>query len=69
MTPTKASKNFGATHYLTMSNTKTPQMYYKHIPTKYSDSTSSVNWHYLSFANIWMGSSLTSSETLVLIQS
>lgn len=58
MTPQEANKKYGATHYQVMLDGKTPQMYYKQMHIGYADKTSKIVWHYLSYANIWMGSCL-----------
>ena len=49
---------YGATHYSTMRDGITPQMYYKKLPIQYNDNTSKHVWHYLSYANIWIGSNI-----------
>ena len=33
------------------------QMFYRQMPIGYADGDSKNVWHYLSFANIWMGAS------------
>jgi hypothetical protein len=57
---------YGATHYATMRDGVTPQMYYKQEYIIYNDNTSELVWVYLSYANLWMGSSITEAEVLKL---
>ena len=55
MTPQEANSIYGATHYQTMKDKVTPQMYYKFdwfCPIQKEFKI----WYYLSFANLWMGS-------------
>jgi hypothetical protein len=49
----------GATHYQTMADGVTPQMYYKQEDIKFDDGTSVRVWVYLSYCNLWQGSQLT----------
>ena len=63
MTPQEASNKFGATHYTTMKDGKTPQMYYKYVTIYFNDGTYADWLHYLSFCNIWMGSGLVREYT------
>jgi len=51
--------NYGATHYSVMKDGVTPQMFYKQITIHFNNRTTQSWWHYLSFANRWMGSSAT----------
>lgn len=57
---------YGATHYATMNDGVTPQMYYKQELIHYNDNTSKLVWVYLSYCNLWMGSSMTEAEVLKL---
>jgi hypothetical protein len=43
--------------YAELAPTDKIQMFYAKKPIGYADSSSPMVWHYLSFANIWMGSS------------
>lgn len=43
--------------YAELNHNDEIQMFYTQKPIGYADSTSAMIWHYLSFANIWMGSS------------
>jgi hypothetical protein len=58
MTPQQAKEQHGATHYSTMRDGITPQMYYKLQTTKINDGTGFTCWVYLSFADLWMGSNI-----------
>ena len=58
MYPSETKERYGATHYATMRDGVTPQMYYKLETTPLSDGSSFTCWVYLSFANLWMGSSI-----------
>lgn len=58
MTPREAKALFGATHYATMRDGVTPQMYYKTETIKVNDGTEIVCWVYLSFGDLWMGSNI-----------
>lgn len=49
---------YGATHYSTKKDGITPQLYYKKIPIHLNNGTTVNVWHYLSYANIWMGSGI-----------
>jgi hypothetical protein len=63
MTPTEAKDQYGATHYYpTVRDGDIPQMYYKQEHIHYNDDTSELVWVYLSYANIWMGSSITEDQ-------
>lgn len=59
---------YGATHYATMKDGVTPQMYYKQENVQYNDNTSKRVWVYLSYCNLWMGSSMTEAEVAKLIE-
>lgn len=56
MTPQEAKARFNATHYSTMRNGITPQMYYKQETNPLNDGTSYTCWVYLSYCNLWQGS-------------
>lgn len=58
MTPQEAKAKFGATHYATMRDGVTPQMYYKQETTPLNDGASFTAWVYLSFCNLWQGSNI-----------
>lgn len=58
MFPSEAKQKYGATHYAVMRDGVTPQMYYKLETTPLSGGCSFTCWVYLSFADIWMGSSI-----------
>lgn len=58
MYPSEAKLNYGATHYSTMRDGVTPQMYYKLQTIPLNDGTEVTTWVYLSFANLWMGSEM-----------
>jgi hypothetical protein len=58
MTPNEAKKNHGATHYSTMRDGVTPQMFYKQEPLIPGTNDPRLSWVYLSFANVWQGSDL-----------
>lgn len=62
MTPEQAYTSYGATHYLTMKDGVTPQMYYKWVYTQMNDGSIGSGLCYLSFANIWMGSDRNNNE-------
>jgi hypothetical protein len=69
MTPEKAKEIHGATHYRTMMDGVTPQMYYKQEDWKFNNGTTRAVWVFLSFANIWTGSdSSTNWKTLIKIE-
>jgi len=54
-------RQFGATHYLTQRDGVSMSMPYKQIEVKFNDGTSRLWWHYLSYANIWLGSGVPDS--------
>jgi len=56
------ANQYGATHYSTMFDGVTPQLYYKKQEVQYNDGTLATRWVYLSFAGIWNGSNITSEE-------
>ena len=58
MTPSEAKARFNATHYITMRDGVTPQMYYKQKTTSLNDGTSYTCWVYLSYCELWQGSAL-----------
>jgi hypothetical protein len=58
LTPFEAKTQFGATHYLTMIDGVTPQMYYKKETTKLNDGKSFTSWVYLSYCYLWQGSAI-----------
>lgn len=58
MTPSEAEAQYGATHYATMRDGVTPQMYYKLETTPLNDGTSFTAWVYLSYCNLWQGSDI-----------
>jgi hypothetical protein len=58
MTPQEVKEHFGATHYITMKDGVTPQMYYKQETNPLNDGTSFTCWVYLSYCNLWMGSDI-----------
>jgi hypothetical protein len=58
MKPSEAKAWFGATHYATMLDGVTPQMYYKQETNPVNDGTTWTCWVYLSFADLWMGSNI-----------
>ena len=64
LTPAAAKAQFGATHYTTMRDGITPQMYYKQAPLDPYVEDSPVRWCYLSFCGLWMGSALLASSQL-----
>ena len=51
LTPAQAKVRIGATHYGTMRDGVTPQMYYKYDREKHT-------LQYRSFCNLWQGSNL-----------
>jgi hypothetical protein len=57
MTPSEAKKKYGAQYYQTMKDGITPQMYYRVSKIKMSEGPPVEAIEYLSFCNIWMGSS------------
>lgn len=59
MTPQEAKEQYGATHYTTMKDGVTPQMYYKRERIPVNDNTIYECWVYMSYCNLWMGSSIT----------
>lgn len=63
----KTGKNAGATHYATMADGKTPQMFYKKDIVKYNDGTMKSVLFYLSFAGIWMVSSIQAQSEIDLL--
>lgn len=64
MTSQEAKARYGATHYTTMRDGVTPQMYYKQERIQYNDNTSKLVWVYLSYCNLWMGSSIVDPSLL-----
>lgn len=68
MTPIEAKQLYGATHYLTMKDGVTPQMFYKQEHSIYNDSTSKLVWVYLSYCNLWQGSSIDTLGIAKLIK-
>ena len=58
ITPSEAKAKFNATHYMTMRDDVTPQMYYKKETTQLNDGTSFTCWVYLSYCNLWQGSNI-----------
>lgn len=58
MTPQQAKAQYGATHYATMRDDTTPQMYYKQETTPLNDGASFTCWVYLSYCNLWQGSNI-----------
>lgn len=68
MTPNEAQAAYGATHYSTRRDGVTPQMYYKQQPVDPYVAGSPVIWVYLSFANLWMGSSINTGEAINLTE-
>jgi len=52
--------------YAELAPTDTIQMFYTQKPIGHTDSNSSMVWHYLSFANIWMGASDNMSKKRLL---
>ena len=60
--PSRAKERYGATHYSTMRDGITPQMYYKRETTQCNDGTSFTCWVYLSYANLWQGSAIKDSD-------
>lgn len=58
MYPSEVKEKYGATHYATIRDGVTPQMYYKLETTPLSGGHSFTCWVYLSFANLWMGSNI-----------
>lgn len=69
MDPQFAKQHFGATHYITMKDGVTPQMYYKQVQIPVNNGTVYTGWVYLSFCNIWMGSNIKvgSGEEALLV--
>lgn len=68
MKPSEAKANYGATHYLPLKDDPLkPSLYYKRKETKWNDGTTTNNWHYLSFANIWFPSDSIDDCDLVKI--
>ena len=64
-------RKYGATHYLTQSDGVSMAMAYKQIEYEFNDGTSRGWWHYLSYADIWLGSGVpdkTLEESLVSIE-
>ena len=58
MRPSEAKARYGATHYATMRDGVTPQMYYKLETVPLNDGTSWTHWAYLSYCDLWQGSSI-----------
>lgn len=58
MKPSEAKARYGATHYQTMRDGVTPQMYYKLETIQVNDGTRRKCWVYLSFCNLWQGSNI-----------
>lgn len=58
MTPQEVKTKYGATHYTTMRDGVTPQMYYKLKTTPLNDGTSFTCWVYLSHCDLWQGSAI-----------
>lgn len=58
MTPQEAKAKYGATHYTTMRDGVTPQMYYKQQTAPFNDGTSFTCWVYLSYCDLWQGSAI-----------
>ena len=69
MTPLEAKKSYGASHYMPMKDGVTPQMYYRKKAIGFADGDSKIVWHYLSYANLWMGSELKDDSKLIAIES
>ena len=63
---TYEKKKYGATHYSVMCDGETPLLFYKQEDIPFSDGTSKRVWVYLSYANIWMGSSCNSNSEEVI---
>lgn len=63
MFPSEVKQRFGATHYSTMRDGVTPQMYYKLETTPLSDGHSFTCWVYLSYADLWVGSNIQIGST------
>ena len=59
---------YGATHYMTQRDGVSIQMAYRQIEVPFNDGSSRLWWHYLSYANIWMGSALTDEGIARLVQ-
>lgn len=58
MTPSEAKAKFNATHFITMKDGITPQLYYKKKTTQVNDGTSFTCWVYLSYCELWQGSAI-----------
>ena len=57
--PLDAKLKYGATHYLPISKEiNKPQMYYKKESIKLSNGEIRESWVYLSYTQLWMGSSI-----------
>ena len=69
MTPQEAKAKFGATHYVTMKDGVTPQMYYKQETNPLNDGTSYTCWVYLSYCDLWQGSNIRigSQDEIILV--
>ena len=52
--------------YAELTHDDNIQMFYAQKPIGYADSNSPMVWHYLSFANLWMGASSDMSKKRLL---
>lgn len=58
MTPEQIKEQYGATHYSTLRDGVTPQMFYKLETTPVNDGTKHTSWVYLSYCDLWQGSNI-----------
>lgn len=58
MTPEAIKERYGATHYITMKDDVTPQLFYKLETTPVNDGTKYTSWVYLTYADLWHGSNI-----------
>ena len=68
MTPQEAKLYYGAEYYSTMMDGFSPELYYRVNVINYNDGTSAPRLEYLSFANIWQGSSRKMNEISELVK-
>lgn len=58
----QAYREFGATHYLPQGDGVSIAMLYKQKTERFNDGTERIWWHYLSYANIWLGTGVPTAE-------
>lgn len=62
-----AKAEYGASHYMPMLDGVTPQLFYKQQTVHFNDGTSETWWHYLSYCNLWIGSSISAEHIARLV--